>query len=86
MFNEQKFREILPTQDDVWFWGMAVLNKTKTTLVEGYSIQLITDKASQQYGLSKINAKNNTGISACDGIKLITEHYPQILEIIKEEN
>ena len=35
--EENLFREILPTHDDVWLWGMTVLGGYKTRLVKGYS-------------------------------------------------
>lgn len=34
IFNEAVFQELAPTNDDIWFWFMAILNKTKIKVVE----------------------------------------------------
>lgn len=83
VFDEITFKEIIPTQDDVWFWAMAILNNTKIKEVAGFNIQLITIEDSQKYGLSKINAKNNTGIDSLEASRKIIKHYPQIIDTIK---
>lgn len=84
VLNEILFRTLIPTQDDVWFWAMAVLNHTKIKIAANYSIQLITVEDTQDVGLSKINAKNNTGIDSLEASRLIANEFPKILEIIKE--
>jgi len=84
VFNKKAFREIIPTQDDVWFWAMAILNHTKIKEVAGFNINLVTIENSQEYGLSKINTKNKTGIDSLEASRKIIKHYPEILEIIKQ--
>lgn len=83
VFNKKAFSEIIPTQDDVWFWAMAILNNTKIKEVAGFNIQLATIENSQEFGLSKINTKNNKGLDSLVASKIIIKHYPQILDIIK---
>ena len=85
VFNEKAFREIIPTQDDVWFWAMAILNQTKIKEVAGFKIQLATVENSQEFGLSKINTKNNKGLDSLIASKIIIEHYPEILDIINKQ-
>ena len=34
VFNQELFMEICATSDDIWFWAMMVLNKTKISVVE----------------------------------------------------
>ena len=85
VFNEEKFTTVIPTQDDVWFWAMAVLNHTKIKLVANFDIQLPTIPNSQQYGLSKINKKQGIGVDSLDASRLIVKEYPQIIKIIKED-
>lgn len=85
VLNEEKFKKLLPTQDDVWFWAMAVLNNTKIKSVASFDISLPTVENTQQYGLSKINCKSKQGINSLDGINLITKEYDKILDKLKEE-
>jgi len=84
VFNEREIKELLPTQDDIWFWTMAVLNNTKIKVVSSFDIQLPTVEKTQQYGLSKINSVKGSGMGSLDALNLIAEKYPQILEKLQE--
>ena len=75
----------MPTQDDVWFWGMAVLNGTKIKVVSSYDMQLITVENTQEHGLCKINTIGKRGMSAQDGFNNFAKFYPQVLEKLAEE-
>lgn len=86
VMDENKFREIIPTQDDVWFWAMAVLAGTKIKNVMGYDIQLQTVENTQAFGLSKINSKKGKGIDSLDASRIMAKAYPELLEKLKEEN
>lgn len=86
VFSEEEFERIVPTQDDVWFWAMAVLNNTKIKLVGGYDIQLPTVEDTQNCGLSKINSKKGKGIDSLDAARIIAKEYPEILEKLKMED
>lgn len=85
VLDESKFTEIVPTQDDIWFWGMALLNGTKIRLNKGYSYNHITVENTQNFGLCKINNRKQKGISGKDGFSRFAEYYPEILEILKKE-
>lgn len=85
VLDESKFTEIVPTQDDIWFWGMALLNGTKIRLNKGYSYNHITVENTQNFGLCKINNRKQKGISGKDGFNRFAEYYPEILEILKKE-
>ncbi len=91
--KKEIFQKILPTQDDVWFWAMAVMQGTKIKVVSSFDIQLITVKNTQQFGLSKINKKNKNenlnqtqGMTSLEGLNLIVEHYPEIIEKLTKED
>lgn len=85
VLNKEVFQSILKTQDDAWFWAMAVLKGTKIKRVANFDIQLPTVENTQQFGLSKINAKNNKGISSLDGFNLILQKYPEIKQTLEKE-
>jgi hypothetical protein len=77
------FMEIAPTADDVWLWGMAVLNQTKIAPVSfGYRIAH-TIHGSQEKTLLSVNLVNNrNGIF----MQKMIEKYPAIGEIILKKN
>ena len=85
VLNISKLKEILPTQDDVWFWAMAVKKRTKIKKVANFDIQLPTVQGSQKYGLSKINSKKSSGISSLDGLNLVLKEFPEIKNILESE-
>lgn len=85
VLNKEKFQSILKTQDDVWFWAMAVLKGTKIKKVANFDIQLATVENTQQFGLSKINSKNGKGISSLDGLNLVLKEFPEIKNILESE-
>lgn len=86
VLNINRFKELIPTHDDIWFWAMSVLGKTKTKQVNGFdmSIDLIED--TQQYGLRNINKKNSEGIETEEGFNKLIKAYPEILNILKNED
>ena len=84
IMDTNKFMKILPTQDDIFLWAMAVLNRTKTKVVKGYDATFYYVEGTQDDGLCKINKKSGGGIDAQDGYKRISEEYPTILEILTE--
>ena len=86
VLDEEKFKQIVPTQDDIWFWGMAVLNGTKINLNKGYNHNLITVENTQNSGLCKINNHKHKGLSGKDGFNRLIEVYPEILEKLKSED
>ena len=85
VFDKKEFQSILKTQDDVWFWTMAVLKGTKIKRVANFDIQLPTVENTQQFGLSKINSKNSKGISSLDGFNLVLQRYPEVRLALEEE-
>ncbi len=82
VLDEEKFQNIIPTQDDVWFWAMAVLNKRKIKIVKSYSFELQTVENSQNISLCKINNKKTNGKNS---FKTIENEFKELVSIIKEE-
>jgi len=74
------FMEMMPTNDDVWFWGMAVRNNTKIKVNKnGYKLRLIIDRSVQDCGLWKLNMNNSTvGLNGADGVNLLAEKFVEI--------
>lgn len=84
IFDKENALSILPTHDDIYLWGMSVLNKTKICIVKGYKANLYVRENTQHCGLCKINNKEK-GVSPQDAYKILFNKYPQIAEILEEE-
>lgn len=82
--DESLIKELIPTHDDIWLWAMATLNGYKTRLVKGYSESINYVENSQQYGLCKIN-KKGVGMSLDEAYEIMLKKYPQLLEILENE-
>lgn len=78
LYNE-KLYHLLPTSDDVAFWAMAVLNKTKIKVVnENWSIHTID--RTKETSLSNINQSKNV-----DNKAILFNEYPNLKKILSEE-
>ena len=82
VLNVEKFKSLIPTQDDIWFWAMAVLNQTKINIVDGFTSDLITVEDTQEFGLCKQNCDITTGMSGQKALEIILREYPKILELL----
>ena len=80
--DDSVFMKVMPTNDDIWTWGMAVLNGTKIIVNKnGYKLKLVEDRSVQQIALKDMNRNDTTvGMSGRDGVNKMCELYPQILE------
>ena len=70
----------MPTNDDVWFWGMAVKNNTKVCVnPEGYGLKLMIDRTVQDSALWKLNMDNTTvGTGGSAGVNIIADNYSEV--------
>ena len=85
ILNEEKIKQVLPTQDDVWFWAMAVLNNTKIQVIGGFDVDLHFVEDTQNVGLINVNKKESVGVSLEEAYGIMLQKYPQILTILKGE-
>ncbi len=83
--NTELIKTTLPTHDDVYFWSMAVLNKTKIQVVDGFDKNLYFVEGTQDVGLIHTNKANAEGITLENAYKLMINKFPQILQNILEE-
>ena len=82
VFNTDKALRLLPTNDDVYFWAMAVLNNTKISVGKGMDGNLFQMNL-KETSLSKINNEIEQNIEK-DPFKIMCREYPQILDLLKE--
>lgn len=83
--RQENFMSIIPTQDDIYFWFMAILNGTKICVVNNNQSELIPIQGTQDDGLCKINKKNAAGMEPQIAIKKMLELYPEVMNIVRED-
>ncbi len=87
MKNEEIFMKLMPSNDEIFFWGMCVRNKTKIVNTMGFNYKCLMLREQQKVALSKINKKgSNTGIDGASALQLLAKTYPEIISIIKSED
>ena len=76
VYNEEKFMEICPTSDDLWFYIMALKNgyKIKATKADFYRLNSVPN--SQETALCKINDKNQYEIFFSHLYNIVKEYNP----------
>lgn len=83
--NYDVIQNTIPTHDDVFFWAMAILNKTKIQVVGGFNEDLYFVEDTQNVGLIHKNKKGNLGVSLEEAYKIMIKKYPQIINNLQEE-
>lgn len=80
VLNSEIFMKIIPTNDDLWFWGMAVKNGTKIKVNPyGYNLELLFDRTVQDSALWKLNMDNTVvGTSGIGGVNKMCNFDPVI--------
>ena len=87
VLNEKLFLKLSPKADDIWFWAMAVLNGTKICVAKNCIKHLTYVNPERERGLTNestlfsINKKGGNDVQ----LQKVLNHYPQILDIIKEK-
>ena len=84
VFEKNLFNEFCPTTDDIWFWAMAVLNKTKITCIDKHFNKLKYVNIAIEIGiidtptLWRFNRSGNNEKQ----FNNILEHFPEIKTIM----
>ncbi|RDU65695.1 hypothetical protein CQA53_05910 [Helicobacter didelphidarum] len=75
------FMRLAPSNDDIWFWAMALLQGSKINVVHDNHANLETiDEGSQENALWKINVEQNQNDVQ---IQNVLRHYPKLREMVK---
>ena len=88
ILNEALFTKLAPNADDIWFWAMAVLQKTKIVVAEDNIKQLTYINPERELGLNgEITLFSQNGSQGQNDVQLrnVLAHYPQIMERIINE-
>lgn len=89
ILKEDIFMKLSPKNDDIWFWGMLVLNGKKIRVPENNKANLKYVNPESELGLNEIPTlqAQNCGQNRNDVfLKNMTDYYPDIIKILKEEN
>lgn len=83
--DEKLFLQFSPKADDIWFWAMAVLNKTKICVAKNCIKHLTYINPERERGMTNeftlfsINKKGGNDTQ----LQKVINHYPKILDILK---
>ncbi|MDE5824867.1 MAG: hypothetical protein K2H91_09340 [Lachnospiraceae bacterium] len=84
VLDEEKFRKFAPTNDDIWFWLMAVLNDAKINVVKNNIPRIEAVKGTQEGEcLNKINDCGDELLWK-DFYRMLRA-YPQLDDILRNE-
>ena len=85
VFEKDIFEKLCPTNDDIWFWAMAVLNKTKITgNIKPHNMLKYVNISRE------ININNNRTLYNFNKLqndillKNVLDYFPEILKIINK--
>lgn len=81
--SEALFFKLAPTNDDMWFWLMGVLNGRRVNLVKNSISQQLTIPRTQANALTRINEAGEC--LRIVQLHNILGHYPQLHEIFRQE-
>lgn len=81
--NEELFMKLAPTNDDIWFWIMAVLNGSRCNVVNHSCTALYYIKGSQEESLTSIN--DNGEFLFKNQFGNVLNYYPEAKRILIEE-
>ena len=85
--KEEIFKKLSPNGDDIWIWGMAVLNQTKIKCIGNNMNNLTYINLARECNI--INEKTLFSKNKIEGkgndkqIKNLIDHYPKIIKILK---
>lgn len=87
IFDETLFLELCPSGDDIWFWAMAVLNKTKISVIETPIDSLTYINVARESGILNDFTLWNLNKDGMNDIQMgnVISNFPKILDIIKNE-
>lgn len=79
------FTKLAPTNDDIWFWMMAVLAGSRCFVVKNRENFLYPVENSQQEGIALNHFNNRGSMPVYEQMMNIINYYPQLKEILNSE-
>ncbi|MDR0913024.1 MAG: glycosyltransferase [Methanobrevibacter sp.] len=89
ILNQKLFMKLAPTNDDMWFWAMTIMNNKKIKIIDnGYNVPNLVNPE-RELGFNDDGALgliNNSKNKNDEYIKNILRYYPKIKNKLKLEN
>ena len=87
VLNKEQFMDIIPTNDDIWFWGHALRNGTKIKVLKNnYKLKMYVVENTQEDSLWKKNMLNTTvGLNGNDAVNLMCNTFYEAKENLLNE-
>ena len=87
VLNKEQFMSIIPTNDDIWFWGHALKKGTKIKVIkDNYNLKMYVVEDTQEKALWRVNMDDTkVGMSGKDGVNLMFNIFPGTRESIMNE-
>lgn len=86
VYRQELFTRIAPYADDIWFWAMAVSNKTKIKKSKSHEKLTYIDPLNERNGINTLGELNVRGGGNDRQIKKVIGRYPEIASYgMKEE-
>ncbi len=84
VLNEELFQQLCPTADDIWFWGMALLNETNISIIKDNITNIIFVNPELEHGLTDGTTLYDINKTANDTqIRNLISHFDNIRNTIK---
>lgn len=80
--KQELFQKMAPSADDIWFWSMAVLNRTKIKFVENGFNNPVTIKGTQDAGLWRTTNREGANDQQ---LKNVMDYFFEIKHILSAE-
>ncbi|MGN1154171.1 MAG: capsular polysaccharide synthesis protein [Candidatus Gastranaerophilaceae bacterium] len=87
VLNKEQFMDIIPTNDDIWFWGHALRNGTKIKVLKNnYKLKMYVVENTQEKALWRVNMDNTVvGMSGNNGVNLMYNMFEEVKANILSE-
>lgn len=85
ILDEEKFKMLAPTSDDIWFWLMAVLNGYDAHVVKNNIARLFYIPGAQEVGLCKTNDVGGENRPFLVHLKNVLRAYPELVPMLEKE-
>lgn len=86
ILDEDYFMKLIPTNDEIFFWAMAVLGGTRVRVTKGFGYHQYCISEAQAHALSNVNRPGGGGIDGKSALALMLKTYPQMLPLLKGED
>lgn len=82
ILDETLFTQLAPNADDLWFWAMAILKGTPIVRVKNAMMPAVNYRANTTQALCKQNLEGGANDFQ---LKKLAIHYPELIQVVRQE-